>query len=95
MLTLKRLKEMKPHTVFASGETVDSVAGCNVADTGETIKWVAVRGYIHDWCIFTDNPYHPMRSLEDVVRLGDKIHDEKNIKFLVPCDEEAFKMYNH
>lgn len=94
MLTLQQLKDMKPG-IFAQGETVDSPEGCNVADTGKVIKWVAVRGYIHDWCIYTDNPYMPQDNFEMVKSNGDKISNEDNIKKLVPCDDEAFAMYRY
>lgn len=95
MLTLKDLKEMSPDTIFASGETVDSPKGINMANTGQPIKWVAHRGGIHDWAIFTDNPYSPQSSFEMVARMGDKVHDESHIRKLVECDDAAFCLYNH
>ena len=92
MLTLKKLKEMK-QGIFAKGETVDSPEGANMANTGKTIKWVAVRGYIHDWAIYTDNPYSPQFDYEGVASLGDKVHDREVVKRLVPCDDEALAFY--
>jgi hypothetical protein len=92
MLTLQKLKDMK-EGIFAKGETVDSPEGANMANTGNPIKWVAVRGYIHDWAIYTDNPYSPQSSYEEVANMGDKVHDRETIKKLVPCDEEALNMY--
>ena len=91
-LTLKQLKEM-PEGIFAQGETIDSPGGANMANTGKTIKWVAVRGYIHDWAIYVDNTYSPQFDYEGVARMGDKVHDREAIKKLVPCDEEALNMY--
>ena len=93
-LTLQQLKDMKPG-IFASGEVLDNPTGCNVANTGKMIKWVASRGDIHDWCIYTDNPYSPQPDFESVKDMGDKISGENNIKKLVPCDDEAFKMYRY
>lgn len=95
MLTKKQLGEMKPNTIFAQGETTDDSRGINLATTGITIKWVAVRGDIPDWAIYADNPYTPQADYEGVERMGDKIHAENHIKKLVPCDEEAFKMYRY
>ena len=92
MLTIKQLKEMK-EGIFAQGETVDSPAGANMANTGKTIKWVAVRGYIHDWAIYTDNPYSPQFDYEGVKDMGDKVHDRKIVKRLVECDDESLGMY--
>ena len=91
-LTLEQLKDMKPG-VFAKGETIDSPEGANMASTGKMIKWVAVRGYIHDWAIYTDNPYSPQLTFQGVRNMGDKIHDREAIKKLVPCTDEALKMY--
>ena len=34
MLTLQKLKEMKPHTIFLKGEIVDSPDGINMENTG-------------------------------------------------------------
>jgi len=92
MLTLKKLKEMK-QGVFAQGVTVDSPEGANMANTGYKIKWVAKRGYIHDWAIYIDNPYSPQPNYEQVAKVGDKVNDREVVKRLVPCDEEALKMY--
>ena len=93
MLTLEKLKEMKPKTRFAQGYIEDSVEGINMSNTGKTIKWVAVRGSIHDWSIYTDNPHQPQNSFEMVAMQGDKVSFEGNIKKLVPCDDAAFQMY--
>ena len=81
--------------IFAQGEIKDIQEVCNVANTGKIMKWVAVRGNIHDWCIYTDNPYSPQYSYEGVRDMGDKISGEANIKKLVPCDDEAFDMYRY
>ena len=94
MLTLKKLKEMEPG-IFAQGIVEDKPKGINMADTGTLLKWVAVRGGIHDWTIYADNPYHPRGSHEGVANLGDKLTGEENIRKLVPCDTEAFKMYRY
>lgn len=90
MLTLQQLKDMKPDTVFATGLAIDEPNGLFMAHTGKELRWVATRGGIHDWtiyCHFSD------KSEEWIKRQGDKVHDEKHIKMLVPCDDEAFKMY--
>jgi len=91
-LTLEQLKKMKPG-IFAQGETIDSPKGANMANTGRVIKWVAVRGGIHDWAIYADNPYYPQFSFEKVRDSGDKLHNREIVKRLVPCDNEALGMY--
>ena len=92
MLTLQRLKDMKPG-IFAQGEVVDSPKGANMANTGKMMKWVAVRGDIHDWAIYTDNPFTPQSSFEGVRDYGDKIHDRDVVQKLVPCEKEALALY--
>lgn len=94
ILTLQQLKEM-PQGIFAQGEATDNPDGINMTNTGKTIKWVAVRGNIHDWAIYSSNPYSQNQEFEDVLRVGDKVHDKDTVKKLVPCDEEALEMYRH
>jgi hypothetical protein len=89
MLTLSKLKEMKPG-VFASG--IASVE--DYWDTSKTmdIKWVATRGYIHDWAIY----YQLLNknwSEAEIENIGDKMHNRKSVKQCVPCDDEALDMY--
>lgn len=119
MLTLKQLKEMKPDTIFASGiglkehpwfNQAKSVSeGGTLEPDGRStkVKWVAIRGGIHDWAIYHsmdgnfvqadyfDDPIHLLASKESIARRGAKLHQEEDIKKLVPCDDEAFKMYRH
>ena len=38
MLTLKKLKEMKPDTIFAKGEIVDNENGINMTRSGR-LRW--------------------------------------------------------
>lgn len=95
MLTLKELEGMPSGNVFAQGTVEDSLKGINIANTGTKLKWVAVRGGIHDWAIYTDNPYSPLDSFEKVVKFGNKVISAVNIRMLVPCDDEAFKVYRY
>ena len=86
-LTLKYLKEIKPGTIFKSGITNDPRLVRNM-----DLRWVAVRGIIHDWAIY----YHKItNSNEMIAKEGDKCFMEEVIKELVPCDEEAYKMYRY
>jgi len=92
MLTLNQLKAMPPHTVFATGFLLDTPEGLFMASTERMLRWVAIRGEIHDWavyCHFAEN------SIEDVKKVGDKVGLESHIKKCVPCDDEAFEMYRY
>ncbi len=86
---------MDQATVFAKGEVFDNPDGVNMSRTGKLLKWVAVRGLIHDWTIYIDNSYTPVNTYAGVRRCGNKITSEENIKKLVPCDAEAFGMYRY
>jgi len=93
MLTLKMLKEMAPHTIIATGCMEDNPLGLYMAGTGRMLRWVAVRGGIHDWAIYAH--FASDHTVDDVRREGDKVIMENNIKRLVPCDDEAFAMYRY
>ena len=119
MLTLKQLKEMKPDTIFASGigsiehpwfnDAKPVSEGGTLEPDGRStkVKWIAIRGGIHDWAIyhsldanfipanFLDSPAHLEVSKERIANYGAKLHKEEDIKRFVPCDDEAFKMYRH
>ena len=91
MITLKDLKEMEPHYIFAAGSTTDNADGINMANTGRALHWIAVRGGIYDWTIYCS--FNP--DLDYIKKSGDKVHNEKHIRKLVKCDDEAFGMYRH
>ncbi len=91
-LTIKQLKVMKPGTIFAKGEIIDSPEGVNIAGSGEMLKWLATRGGIHDWAIYYDFAY---KDFEWIKKWGNKVHAEGHIRKIVLCDDEAFKMYRH
>lgn len=92
MLTLQKLKEMEPHQVIDTGTAFDDTNGLFMANTGKMLRWVAVRGGIHDWCIYCHYDYH---DVEWIKRNGDKVTSKIHIERLVPCDDEAFKMYRY
>src|SRR3990167_921797 len=112
-LTLEKLKKMKPDTIFASGVGLIEHPWFNNAkpvEEGGTlesdgrstkVKWVAVRGSIHDWAIyhsmnanlvradFFDDPIHLQTENETIADHGAKLYKEQDIKKFVPCDDEA------
>jgi len=92
ILTLKELKDMKPDTIFAEGTIEDSPEGIHMVGSGLELRWVAVRGQIWDWTIYT---YAKESTPEWVRDHGDKVIMEEYIRKLVPCDDEAFKMYRY
>lgn len=118
-LTVDILKEMKPHTMFAKGfcfiehpwfnDAKPVSQGGTLEPDGRStkVKWVAVRGIIHDWAIyhsmdanfvyhdFFDNPIHLQTSYEKIADLGAKLRQVDVIKKLVNPDEGALQMYRY
>ena len=96
-LTLQMLKDMPPHEMFMWGNLIDSPSHINLANTGRQVRWVAVRGSIHDWTIYAQNPHYGNMEwdYEQVKRNGDKITNSKYIKMLIDCDDEAFEMFRY
>jgi len=119
MLTLQQLKEMKPHTIFASGigsiehpwfnDAKKISQGGNLEEDGKTtkVKWVAIRGFYHDWAIYhsldanlehsdyLDGFSHLLATDEQIANSGAKLREEEDIKRFVSCDDDAFKMYRY
>lgn len=111
LLTINKLKEIEPHSIFANGEGLIihpwyNNAKNNLVDGRYVkIKWVAVRGEIHDWVIYhsldanlessnyLDGFKHLEASNEQIARLGSKLFDKFKIREFVPCDEEVMDMY--
>jgi L-rhamnose mutarotase len=87
MLTIKKLKKIKPYSIFATGET-KLVRYLNYPE--EKVRWVAERGKTYDWAIYYGNP---ICSFEYIRSLGDKLHDGSKIRELVPCDDATYLRY--
>lgn len=86
---------MKKGEIIAKGEVMDNNDGCNIANTGSQLKWVAVRGDSHDWAIYVNNPGFHYGHYATIVKYGHKVHAGNFIQKLVPCDNEAFRRYKH
>lgn len=84
-LTLDELKKMQPYTIFARGNGL-----IPELNKDKKVKWIALRGYIHDWAIYYDEEN---KSEENIRDWGDKIYNKEVVKRLVPCDGEASSMY--
>ena len=90
-------------------ESPNQMPFANVAGTHLSVRFVAIRGDVPDWAIYCQNPHYVNSDDPDVLAAGyggtwdwskirsegDKVHNPENIKRLVPCDDEALKMYRH
>lgn len=80
---------MKPGTIFKFGTGMAF---------GRTFNFVAKRGDIHDWAIYTTLNSQPIVDMwvadeQGIAAYGLKLGDKKLIRELMPCDDEAFEMY--
>lgn len=89
ILTLALLKSMKPGEVFR----VVTTKYQTLYQTGDLeLTFVCKRGGGLDWAIYGGLPTW---GLERIKTNGDKVTGEGLIKSLVPCDDEAFKLYRY
>jgi hypothetical protein len=91
-LTIEDFNLLFAGYVFAKGATTDNNEGCNIANTGRTLHWVAKTGFNYDWCIYIHFDNHSFGYVE---QYGDKVTSEKNIRKLVPCTDEVFRKYRY
>jgi hypothetical protein len=92
-VTKDYLKGLKPSTIFAQGLIPNCPeTGIYMTDyrRGDMLRWVAVRGFIEDWTIYCD---FEEKNIEAVRKYGNKVVNPDNIRKLVQCDDEAFKLY--
>ena len=89
MLTLEKLEDMNPQTVFANGTI--AVEDYWDADRDMIIDFVAIRGEIPDWTVYY--ALSGTRSMESILAWGDKMRNMNSIQRCVPCDKDALEMY--
>ena len=92
MITADRLKAMEPDTIFLRGECENSPEGIFMTRNGGQLRWVAVRQGIETWSIYC---HWAFNSWEFIKEQGDKVNNKETIRRLVPCDDEAFTLYNY
>lgn len=89
-LTLEKFNLIQNGEIFSTGETQDNSEGINMINSGDMLRWVAVKGYGNDWCIYAHWAYN---SIEYVKDMGDKVFSKYNIQKLVPCTDEVYSLY--
>jgi hypothetical protein len=84
-LTTKKLKELSPMQIFASGTTYNTTI-----HGGVLLRWVAIRGGMGDWFI----KFHDASNTEDWIKeSGIILLDTNFIQKLVPCTGGALTKY--
>jgi hypothetical protein len=92
MLTLEEFQKIPSGTDFDYGLAVDNYDSLNMAGSGRQLKWIAVKGWADDWCIyahFAENDYGFVKEY------GDKVMGEEHIMKLIPCDDFVFARYRY
>lgn len=89
MLTRERLDKLEPGTIFASGLDFDGGNGIFLWNTGELLRWVAVRGGVDDWAVYADKA---SKSAENVKEFGCKLSKREALK-LVMGSEDFYNRY--
>lgn len=111
MLTLEKLKSLEPNQVFAQWTWKIEHPWFNHAkkvvdkDNLTSVNWVAVRGVVPDWTIYTslgfetadylDWDSHLQVPFDQIIQTGQKLTKKEDIQRLVPCSEEALEWYRY
>lgn len=91
-IELKDLEDRGNRELYR-GETVDSSEGFNINNTGKNIKYVVMKGYIDDWCVYAESCWEDM-SFEKVISNGDKILPD-TARNIIEADDEVWKRYRN
>lgn len=92
ILTLDTLDKSTDDSLLASGIAPDNADGLNMTGSGELLRWVAIRGAIGDWCMYTHWEYN---SMEYVMTQGDKVMTAHNIRNVLEVSDEVMKRYRY
>lgn len=84
-MTLEEFTSLKPG-IFEVGLISNTSEGVYLTDNreGDLLKWVAVKGYNDDWCIYAD---WVEKDIDLIRKSGQKIFGEENILKLISNKE--------
>ena len=89
-LTMEMLNDMQQGEIFR-GEIEDSPDGFYINGTEKTLKWVAMRGYVNDWCIYVEDCYRNM-DWDEIKTNGNKIF-RTTAEAVIDADNEVWSRY--
>lgn len=92
MMTLEQFNEIPAGNVFDKGEAFNEPEGLYMSSNkvGDKLRWVAVKGYANDWCVYVQ---WATNSFEFIEKQGDKITRTEHIQRCVPCEPEVLRRY--
>lgn len=93
--TPEMFRQIENDSIFAQGILLDDALGYPIQQTGNVVRWCAVKGDVEDWSIYYQPPYlgQLVWSFEEVKQNGDKLHHPVWIGKLVPCDNKMRGLY--
>jgi len=91
-LTKELFDQFPNGEIFALGVLPNSPEGIFMTASGGMLRWVAVKGYANDWCIYC---HWVSSSIDYVKSSGDKVFNETHIRRCVDCSDEIFKRYRY
>jgi len=81
-----------PHgKIFASGFAPDGPEGLHMIGSGNTLRWVAVKGYGQDWAMYCF--WAVEEDLNYIAEHGKKVHDLDNVKQAIEVDADVLGCY--
>ena len=91
-LTLEEFEKIRDGEIFMQGVIPNSASGLFMTNGGGNLRWVAQKGYGHDWTIYCHWDYMDANWIK---HNGDKVGTDANIKKCVDADPEVMKFYRH
>jgi len=91
-ITDKQFENIKDGAVFAMGETTDDQYGLNMTGSSKNLKWVAVKGWANDWCVYT---HWAENNWEFIAEQGDKVMDKLNIRRVLDISDQLMWRYRY
>jgi len=91
-MSLELFAKMPPGVAMLSGILPNSPEGIFMTTDGGDLRWVAVKGFANDWCIYCGWSWN---TIEHVISNGDKITMRSNILHCFELDEELLKLYRY
>ena len=92
IITIEMLNNSVDDQILAKGECFDNPEGLNMTTSNKMLRWVAKRGMINDWAVYTQWAY---QDWDFILSQGDKVQDKKNLQNILSFSEEVYKQYRH
>jgi len=90
VITQETFDATAPGEVFAKGEAPDSPDGLHMTGSGQLLRWVCVKGWADDWCMYCDWAY---KHWSEVERLGQKVGEKRNILKVIDISSDLMSKY--